>query len=67
MTNHKPTDQEIACIQAIANGMTAKQAAFNLDKTVHQFSRLLDRARLRTSAKTTPELVAISVRNGWVQ
>ncbi|KNY36076.1 hypothetical protein G3A56_16085 [Rhizobium oryzihabitans] len=67
MIERIPTDREIECVQAIANGLTAKQASFKLDTSINLFNRLLERARLKTSAKTTAELVAIAMRNGWIQ
>lgn len=67
MIDRKPTDREIECVKAIAGGLTAKQAAFKLETSIDQFNRLLERARFKTSAKTTTELVAISIRQGWIQ
>lgn len=50
MIERIPTDREIECVQAIANGLTAKQASFKLDTSINLFNRLLERAMGRRSA-----------------
>lgn len=52
---------EQRCLQALADGMSQKQAAINLGLHVRTFEEHIRNARQRSGAKTTYQLLAIAV------
>jgi DNA-binding CsgD family transcriptional regulator len=62
----KPTPRQLMTISAVSHGMTLSDAAVILGCTRETCKSHMRDAKLRTAAKTTPHLVAICLREGWI-
>lgn len=60
------TERELECLAMVAAGATGKVAADVLDISVRTFEKLVERARQRLGAKTTPAAAVEAVRRGWI-
>lgn len=61
-----PTRAQVAAIQQMAYGRTLEQAARRLSRTPSGIDETLRRARRRTGARTTAQLVADALRAGLI-
>lgn len=59
--------KQIESVQHFANGEGSKSAARLMDTSPNTIEGYLQIARLKVSARTTSELVAICIRNGWIR
>lgn len=57
---------DLKIIARMANGESAKQIAHAMGLTVNSIYWSVKAAKLATGAKKDTELVAISLRNGWI-
>ncbi len=67
MTNCPLTKSQIEVIVWLSNGKTQTDIAGFMNMNRKAIERRLDRARERAGAATTPSLVAMALRKGWIQ
>lgn len=64
---HELTDREKKIVQMCADGDTVATIASELKITPMTVHNHLYKARLKTCAANTPNLLAICMRKGWVE
>lgn len=61
------SQKQLESVQHYANGEGSKSAARLMNTSPNTIGGYLQIARLKVSARTTSELVAICLRKGWIQ
>lgn len=60
------TERELECLAMVAAGASGKVAAAALGISARTFEKLVERARQRLEARTTPAAVIEAMRRGWI-
>lgn len=63
----KPTYKQLEYIAFLASGYSTKQAAQTLVVSHHTIRNTIVKAKERTNAVTTNNLIAMCVENGWLE
>jgi DNA-binding CsgD family transcriptional regulator len=61
-----PTEAQLQVVNALSHGLRREEVAVVLGVSVETVKTHLTRAKERTAAKTTPQLVAICLRHHWI-
>lgn len=61
------TEREIKIVSLLSSGKRATEIGVEIGKSSRTVESLLDKLRIKTDAKTLPELVAIFFRNKLIE
>lgn len=65
-TREKPSHHELQVVECLSHGLGTSGAADVLFKSIHTVKSQVQSAKYKTAAKTVPHLIAICLREGWI-